>query len=260
MAFSNSYIISFAAGVCVVCSLAVASTATGLKERQDLNKQRDLRNNILQALSLVEEGVKPPGEQIDKLWGERVEIKFVRPDGSPVADGDASADIDIDGDGDLDIEDVEAARAAAKGTDQPPAVLGVYARLDDAGKPSAYALPMFGSGLWGPLSAYIAVDTKGSEILGVTFFAPKETPGLGAEIQEPPFKQQWKGKSLVGDAGESVPVRVAKGDAESLYPSDAEHWVDGVSGATITCRGVTAMLEEGVALYDPFLSKLRKGG
>ena len=114
-------------------------------------------------------------------------------------------------------------------------------------------------GLWGPISGYIAIDGKGETVQGVTFFAPKETPGLGAEIMADAFKDQWVGKKLV-DGKESAPISVAKGKAADLYPDDVAHWVDGVSGATITCRGVTGMLETGVAHYDSYLTNLRNGG
>lgn len=252
MAFSTGYTFGFAAAICLVCSVGVSGAAVALKERQDLNKERDLRSSILGALKVFEPGQEPDGEQIDALWEERVEVVVITPDGKKVEDGGQH---DLDGDGDVDIDDVTLARQAAKGEGTPP-ILAVYRRLDD-GKTGAIGIPVFGKGLWGPISGYLALDPQGREVVGTTFFAPKETPGLGAEIQEPSFEDQWVGKKVV-NKGKTVPIRVAKGDAESLYPSEAEHWVDGVSGATITSRGVSDMVVEGMALYDPFLSRIRK--
>lgn len=256
MAFSDGYIFGFAGAVCAVCSLLVAGAATSLKDMQDLNKQRDLQGNILGALGLTDEENPPIGEEIDKLWKERVKIVYIKPDGSQLAAGDTS--VDQDNDGDVDLDDVDLARTKVKGSDTKPAVLSVYQRLDK-GKPVSSAIPVFGAGLWGPVSGYIAIDAKGETVEGVTFAAPKETPGLGAEIMADAFMDQWVGKKLV-DGGKSAPIRVAKGKAKDLYPNDLSHWVDGVSGATITCRGVTGMMETGVAHYDSYLTRLRKGG
>lgn len=244
MAFSNGYIFGFAGAVCVACSLLVAGAATSLKERQDLNKLRDLRGNILGALQLEpENGSRFGPEEIDRLWAERVELDVFTKDGTKVDTSDTS--FDLDGDGDVDIDDVATAREAVKNTDAAPDIVAMYRRVDDGGATGAWAMPVYGKGLWGPLSGYLALAPDLSEVIGVTFDAPKETPGLGAEIMEPPFKQQWAGKKIFED-GEPRGVRVAKGDADALYPDETAYWVDGVSGATITSRGVDAMVVEGV--------------
>ncbi len=248
MAFSNGYIFGFATAVCVVCSLGVAGAATALKDMQDLNRERDLHANILGALGLIEEGKSLPGEEIDRMWAEKVRIAYIDAQG-----GEASESLDQDGDGDLDLEDVALARD--KAGDGVPEVLAVFQRVEGDAV-TAYGLEVHGKGLWGPISGYIALDDGGAEVMGVTFFAPKETPGLGAEIMSPKFKSQWKGKRLVNDAGQPTPITVAKGEA----PDDHPHQVDGVSGATITCRGVNGMLESGVAAYTPYLQRIQKGG
>jgi Na+-transporting NADH:ubiquinone oxidoreductase subunit C len=253
VSFSNTYTVGFAGVVCVLCSLAVASAAIGLRDLQQQNVDRDLKNNILQALSVVQPGEPIEGERIDQLWDERVRIAVIDATGAAVeAPGPTS---DKDQDGDVDLDDVALARVEVKGTERQPELLAVYQRIDD-GNITAHGIPVYGKGLWGPLSGYLAVDATGTEITGATFFAPKETPGLGAEITMPKFKAQWIGKKLVRD-GKSEPVRVAKGKATDAHADELDYWVDGVSGSTITCRGVTAMVEQGVAYYDPYLSSLR---
>lgn len=255
MAFSNGYVLGFAAGICVVCSLIVSGAAVSLKERQDLNKERDLRGNILTALQLVEEGESVPGEEIDRLWQERVELAVFTAEGELVQQGDTS--YDRDDDGDVDLEDARLAREAVKGTDATPEILALYKRVEDGGSVGAWAMPVYGKGLWGPISGYLALAPDLSEVIGVTFFAPKETPGLGAEIQEPPFKKQWKGKKIFED-GDPKAIRVAKGKAADQHPDEIEHWVDGVSGATITSRGVDEMVVEGIENhYAQTLARLK---
>ncbi|MCB9681292.1 MAG: NADH:ubiquinone reductase (Na(+)-transporting) subunit C [Alphaproteobacteria bacterium] len=255
MAFSNTYIFGFAATVCVVCSLAVSSVATALKDKQDLNRERDLHANILDALQLLPEG-GAKGEEIDRLWDERVQLVIVKPDGAPVDTSDLSNDLNKDGV--VDLLDTEAARAEVKGKpDTTPPLLALYKRVDGDAT-GAWAFPVYGTGLWGPLSGYIALAPDLSEIIGVTFFAPKETPGLGAEIMSPPFKEQWKGKKIF-EGGKPVAIGVAKGHAADQHPDQLDHWVDGVSGATITSRGVNAMVKVGIEHdYAATLTRLHK--
>jgi Na+-transporting NADH:ubiquinone oxidoreductase subunit C len=251
MAFSNGYVFGFATACCVVCSLGVSSAALGLSEKQEINRKRDMQSSILNALQLPEDGHKLTGEEIDTLWETRVALLTVDSAGQLVTDND------IDGDGQTNASDVKLARAAVKGTDKTPELLAVYAR-NDGGSKGAYAIPMYGMGLWGPISGFLALAPNGEDVLGTTFFAPKETPGLGAEIVEAPFKDQWVGKKVVLN-GEKKPIRVVKG-AVTACADELDYCVDGVSGATITSRGVDAMVAEALNYYDPYLKQLRNGG
>ena len=254
--FSTGYVFGFATAVCVVCSVAVAGVSMSLSDRQQLNRERDLHKNILLALGLPGEGEpEPTGEQIDRLWEERVEMRFLTPKGAP-----ADEKLDQDGDGDLDLEDLEVAADEVDADDpkDTPELLGVYVRLDE-GKVAAIAIPMQGNGLWGPISGYLAVDPGATEVTGATFFAPKETPGLGAEIMETPFEAQWVGKDIVDASKASAPVRVVKGKPSDLCPDDLEHCVEGVSGATITSRGVDEMVARSIEWYDGYLTAIRGG-
>jgi len=256
MAFSNGYIFGFATAVCVVCSVSVASVSMSLSERQELNRERDTRSSILSALGLPEEECsggecttpRLVGEEIDELWDKHVEQQFITPEGE-VAD---PATADQDGDGDLDDADLEIALESA-GKDAPE-VMGLYVRKDD-GNTMAIAIPLDGNGLWGPISGYLAINPGGTEVVGATFFAPKETPGLGAEIMEPPFEGRWEGKSIVDESNDTEVITV-----EKYCTKDPEHCVDGVSGATITSRGVSEMVVEALQWYDDYLSDKIRGG
>lgn len=245
MAHSTAYTFGFAAAVCVFCSTLVAGAATSLSDLQKVNRIRDTRGAILGALQ-VEGELR--GEAIDRAWDERVRLVFYTPEGTPVTDAAAA---DLSGDGALTEADAELARQKVKGTDAPPPLLPVYQRLDE-GSVGAMAIPVYGKGLWGPVSAYIALAPDLSQVIGTTFFAPKETPGLGAEIQEPAFEDAWKGKQVF-DGGEPKAIAVTKpGTASGPYE------VDGISGATITCRGVDAMIAEGIENhYAAVLAALR---
>ena len=251
MAFSNGYTIGFATAVCLVCSISIATVSVGLKERQDDNKRRDLQGNILGALGLPEDGHDLTGEEIDQLWVDRVEFRVIDPTGALV-DGPKG---DRDGDGDLDQDDVMISVGHAE-EGAVPELCSLYVRKD-GDKDVSYAIPMMGKGLWGPLTGYIALNPEATMVTGVTFFAPKETPGLGAEIQSNKFKDQWVGKKVVDSAGKGKTIHVVKGDADVLCPGETDWCVDGVSGATITSRGVDAMVAQSLNWYDNYLVKLR---
>ena len=114
-----------------------------------------------------------------------------------------------------------------------------------------YVLPMEGAGLWGPIWGYLAVDADGSTIYGSEFGHASETPGLGAEIVTPAFRSQFAGKELIKD-NEFRSVAVVK-PGQTVANRD---YVDGISGGTITSKGVDGMLLQSIGAYDKFLMNL----
>ena len=136
--------------------------------------------------------------------------------------------------------------------------LSLYSKVSND-EVTAYAIPLEGKGLWSTLYGYLALEKDGSTIMGITFYAHKETPGLGAEISKPWFSDNFKGKKLLDQSGSLASVKVFKGKAkDSGLPED--HVVDGISGATITADGVTDLIKHCAEVFDPFLSKIRKVG
>ncbi len=243
--FTTAYTFRFAALLCVVLSLLVASASIGLRPLQEVNERRDLQQNILLALGLPEDpDVRLRGEAIDVLYEERVEVVVIDSDGNLQPD--------------LTLDDVVHERAEARTERRPATIHAVYQRRDPGDRIGAYAIPMTGQGLWGPISGYLAVAPDGETVSGATFFAPQETPGLGYEITSDSFIRQWLGKSI-HDGERFVPIDVVR-SAQDLCPDRIEHCVDGVSGSTITNRGVDAMVEQAVGVYEPFLQQIRERG
>ena len=112
---------------------------------------------------------------------------------------------------------------------------------------------MSGSGLWGAIWGYLAIEDDGSTIYGADFGHAGETPGLGAEIAQRSFGMQFEGKE-VNEEGKFVSVAVVKPGQ-----SDARRdYVDGISGGTITSQGVDKMLLNSVGMYENFLMKLNR--
>ncbi len=122
----------------------------------------------------------------------------------------------------------------------------------------AFILPVYGAGLWGPIWGFIALETDLETIKGVVFDHETETPGLGARITESGVQQRFKGKEIYDENGELVSVAMLKGEnnPESRL---GKHYVDGMSGATITADGVNDMLKSYLKYYENYLKKVEEG-
>ena len=116
-----------------------------------------------------------------------------------------------------------------------------------------YVFPVRGKGLWGPIWGYIALEDDFNTIYGANFDHKTETPGLGAEIKEKWFQDNFKGKKLF-DNGKFVSIQVVKGGA----PAGDLHGVNAISGATITSKGVQAMIQDCLSGYLIFFENQKK--
>lgn len=116
-----------------------------------------------------------------------------------------------------------------------------------------YILTVRGNGLWDKIWGWVALEEDLQTVAGAAFGHKGETPGLGAEIKDnESFPAQFAGKKIYKN-GEFVAIEVKKGGAV-----DKTYQVDGISGATITCDGVTDMMLEGIGFYLPYLATVSK--
>ena len=132
---------------------------------------------------------------------------------------------------------------------------------DDSGKLQKVILPVYGKGLWSTLYGFIALESDLNTIAGLTFYEHKETPGLGGEVDNPKWKAQWPGKTLRDADDEDIEIEVVKGQVVPGTPSE-NHQVDGLSGATITSRGVSDLIRYWVSEdgFGTYLEKLEAAG
>lgn len=114
-----------------------------------------------------------------------------------------------------------------------------------------YVLKLHGAGLWGGIGGYLALDADKNTIYGINFNHESETPGLGAEIVTEKFRSQFPGKHIRNAAGEVVSVAVLKAGKVA----EGQEQVDALSGATITCDGVSTMIATNLAEYAEFLNE-----
>jgi Na+-transporting NADH:ubiquinone oxidoreductase subunit C len=253
--FSNKYIVGFSLAVCLVCSLAVSALAVALKPQQDANRLLDQQENILRVSGMWTEGGHPTPEQAAEMFAQIVTWRVERASGAMTrAEAFAPAKAMIDAAKDPSASTATAS-AAAKGAQigRTPNVVLVY-EITHPGK-EGWVLPIWGNGLWSTMYGFLSVARDFSEIRGITFYQHGETPGLGGEIDNPSWKAQWPGKKLLDESGAPVIEVVKNGNVR-----DASRQVDGISGSTITSRGVshtvrTWLGDEG---YGPWMKGVLK--
>ena len=117
-------------------------------------------------------------------------------------------------------------------------------------------LPVYGYGLWSTLYGYIAVEEDANTIFGLQFYDHAETPGLGAEVDNPRWKALWRDKKLADESG-TLQITVAK----TAPPAGNDYFIDALSGATLTSRGVDNLVRfwMGDRGFGPFLKNLKAG-
>jgi Na+-transporting NADH:ubiquinone oxidoreductase subunit C len=119
-----------------------------------------------------------------------------------------------------------------------------------------FIVPLLGKGLWGPIWGNIAFKQDFNEVLNASFVHSKETPGLGAEIDTRNFSDQFIGKTIFDGQGEFTSITVVKGGV-GMLPEDMQiHGVDAISGGTITCNGLTDMLDDCLENYVSYIKKI----
>lgn len=251
MQYSMKYIFVFAAVLCFVCSVLISSANVGLRERQEINKVLDKQKSVLQAAWLLKPGEKAGRERVEELF------KNVRPLVLDLATGKVLTDVDPAA---FDEE-------GAPSVPAPPNDAGIHAMKQqvkiymvmDGDKASMFVLPVEGMGLWSTMHGFLALDADTRTIHGLTYYEQAETPGLGGEVVNPKWKALWPGR-LAYDDNWKPAIAVIKGTAGPV--DKAPYSVDGLSGATITSRGVTNMLHFwlGDNGFAPFLKSFRENG
>ena len=239
---STKYIIGFATIVCLVCSVVVSSSAVSLRERQEINAQLDQKKKVLGVVNLYTAGETITPDEINQRFADNMEAKLV-----DLASGmyvDVSPEELAAFDQTKARKDTERSQAVESNPAQVSrvpnqALIFLQKKEDEIDK---LVLPIEGKGLWSTLYGYIALEKDTNTIAGITFYKHGETPGLGGEIENPSWLALWPGrKAFEQKGGTWTPkIWVKKGAAGSV--SADPHNVDGLSGATITSRGVGSLL------------------
>lgn len=250
-----TYTIAFSAAVCVVCAVLVSSAAVSLRDRQTTNAELDRKRNVLRAAGVMREDETVPADEVERRFAS---FEIVAVD---LRTGDEDAAFDPAG--------YDPRRAQANPATSLPAPRNdaqimriphhalVYKKLDENGRLELLVLPIEGKGLWSTMYGFLALGPDLRTVRGLAYYQHGETPGLGGEVDNPRWKALWPGREVFDPQGEPR-IEVVRGSAGPVE-SDP-HRVDGLSGATITSRGVTAMLRFwlGEHGYGRYLERLRK--
>lgn len=113
--------------------------------------------------------------------------------------------------------------------------------LVDNGKAVAIAVPIEGKGFWAPIKGVVAVTADRKGIVGIAFHEQSETPGLGAEITKPAFRDRFKGLQ-VGPAEKPIGIKPFGSEL-------SQNEVEAISGATQTCTRLETLINEGLGKW-----------
>ncbi len=228
---SKIYTIVYIVILVSVVGTALAFTSISLKDKQLDNANADKMRQILASVH-----IEAPSDSIVQYYDRYIVDPFVvNINGERIPEADAFG-VDVAGQSRMAEQERE---------------LPVYPCVLPDGS-TKYILPLYGAGLWGPIWGYVSIESDGNTIYGAYFAHQGETPGLGAEIAKPAFSDQFGGKELFKN-GIFNPVAVVK---SGRLPNGGGDYVDGISGGTITSKGVDAMIKNCLSPYQNFLKNL----
>ncbi len=236
----NGYTFMFSIVMVAVVGVALAFTSQTLKPLQQENEKQEKMQNILAAINVAVEREKAPDE-FGKYVKQRIIIDY---EGNQISATD----------GDIDPKNLEDAfnidvKKEYKSIDKEERNYPLFV-CEKEGK-QYYVAPMVGTGLWGPIWGFVSLQDDYNTVFGATFDHKTETPGLGAEIKEPMFEDQFPGKMILDEGGNYVSIGVVKGGAGP----DNKHGVDAITGGTITSDGVGEMLNRSLETYYKYFNK-----
>ncbi|NMT64663.1 Na(+)-translocating NADH-quinone reductase subunit C [Marinobacter orientalis] len=242
-------------------SVVVSVAAVSLRPAQIKNQNLDIKTNILGAAGMLEEGASEAEieEQFARFDVHLLDLDsgtFVEPEAVGVEDPMKYDMYKASTDPEMSTNILSSADKA--GIKRRPDVAKIYI-LSENGELKRVVLPIHGYGLWSTLYGFVSLKGDANTIEGLGFYSHAETPGLGGEVDNPRWKQQWVGKEVYGDDKTEPQIRLVKGGVSS-DAANREHKVDALSGATLTSRGVEQLVNYwmGDQGYATFLKKLRE--
>jgi len=203
--------------------------SSGLKGYQLRNIKLDRQKNLLRSAGLIDDQNNNRPEYIEKLYSEKIKSLWVDPSGRIV-----------------------------KETEREQNDLPIYLYIKENAV-EAYIVPINAQGLWGKINGYLAINKDGSTINGFTVYKHSETPGLGGEIERSWFQRNFEGKKIVNKEGKFVSISIARGAVKDVIQKDFQaNFVDGISGATLTGKFLSASMKDILKEYESVSVKFRQ--
>lgn len=227
---SNSYTIIYSAVIVVIVAFLLAFVFQALKPMQDANVALDKKKQILNSLNIRDLS----NEEADAKYKEVVIADEVIDEKGKVVEAGTQGG--------------EKAGFKLESKDYKAGKLALYiCKVNGSRK---YVIPVYGMGLWGPISGYIALNEDKATVYGAYFNHESETAGLGAEIKDNvAWQEKFQGKKVFTSGDDRT---IALGVEKNV--TDPATQVDAVTGATLTSNGVRDMLHEALGKYLTFLN------
>ena len=238
---SNTYTVIYTTLVCVLVAAILAFVSQVLKPKQEANEKAETISQILTAAKF--------GEKSEwQAMGNDAVLKFYQENAAEAivinAAGEKVKDLNVEAIEIYSTSDLKAQNYNVKDESKlSEAQLPVYIF-----KNGVSVIPIYGAGLWGPVWGYVALQQDLHTIVGAYFDHESETPGLGGKIKDDPsFRAEFEGKSI--DYTDEKPFRIVKGGA----PEGQANAIDAISGATMTCNGLSAAILNWFGAYKGYL-------
>ena len=240
----NTYTLLFAIGLVVVVGTLLAAIDSSLKDKIRINKILEKQQNILYAIGINEN----EGNSVNFIAADKAEQEFNKY---------VTKQIYIQGDEVIEDDkayliDVKKQKSLAK---DPSYMRKLPLFIAEKDGRNLYVAPIRGKGLWDAIWAYVSVD-EDMVIRGIYFDHKAETPGLGANIKQRFFMDDFIGESLLDSQGNFKGVTVSKTNLDPKNEDKYDNEVDAIAGSTITGDGVTAMIRSDLSLYQPYFNSL----
>ena len=252
---SISQILKVTLTLCLFCAIVVSAAAIILRPKQQENKSVERSANMLAAAGLLDMSVSGAKSKVKELM-TKVTTRLV-----DLETGEFSSASDPE-----QYNQKAASKAPETSSLLPSEIdtanikrrekLGQVFFVTENNQVDAIILPVRGYGLWSTMYGFIALENDGNTVRGLGFYEHGETPGLGGLIDDPKWKSQWSKKKILSKDG-TLAISVVKNLNQS--DPDVVNKVDGISGASLTSRGVNNLIRFwlGNDGYGPFLNKLR---
>ncbi|MDP2067612.1 MAG: Na(+)-translocating NADH-quinone reductase subunit C [Lutibacter sp.] len=242
---SNLYTVLFASGMVLIVGTLLAFVASSLKEKITENKRIEKQQNILYAMG-VNENDETSVEFVSKSVVAAEFSKYITK--QLVITGTEAVE-----DPNAYLIDIKKEAADAKNPNYQRRLPLFIGEKDGV---TLYIVPVRGKGLWDAIWGYIALDDQ-LVVQGVYFDHQGETPGLGSNIKERFFMDDFKGEQIL-DGDTFKGITAAKGNADPKNMNKTDFQVDAIAGATITGDGLSAMLKKDLKMYVPYLKTLKQ--
>jgi Na+-transporting NADH:ubiquinone oxidoreductase subunit C len=244
--------VGVAFALCVVCSILVSTAAVSLKPIQTKNEALDMKKNILTSAGLLK-----ADSDVEAIYSQMIEEKVISFDTGNFIDMNPS---------DFNLKKAEANPKTSIRIENDFANLGrrsketvVYFIKNNSGGYEGVILPIKSQGLWALMYGFIALKNDANTVIGFKYYQQGETPGLGAEVDNPKWIAQWTGKKVFNQEGRPS-IQFSKTEIDLSRP-EAIHQIDALSGATITTNGVESSLRYWLSAqaYGKFLDQFKNG-